>query len=513
MMTVGGKDASIGTFCLVLHTHLPWLVHHGSWPVGEEWLYQAWAEAYLPVVRLLRGLADEGRTNVVTLGVTPVLAAQLDDVYGLREMHTWLGSWQVRAVQLGTQRDRIKRAHARYEHQRAEQAMADFEQHWSRGGSSALRPLVDAGVVELLGGPATHPFQPLLPERLVDFGLQVGLDDAVARVGRRPSGIWAPECGYRPGLATHYASAGVSHFVVDGPTLQATRRSTAAGVWVEDADVAAFARDLEVTYRVWSPRSGYPGGRWYRDFHTFDHWSGFRASRVTSRRTPPEGKAPYDPQRAAHSVAKDAVDFVAAVVRRLSEHAERDGRNGLVVAAYDTELFGHWWHEGPQFLAAVLRQLPEAGVRVTTLQGALDSGLVRDRVDLPIGSWGSGKDWRVWDGPAVAELTAMHHQVAMRLLELVDKRDPVAALARDEVADQLTRDTLLALASDWTFMVAKDSAAQYAGERALRHATDVDALATEMERGRVDAAARLAAQQRRVDGPFGHLDVRLLAGR
>ena len=47
-----------GTFCLVVHSHLPWLPHHGSWPVGEEWLYQAWAHSYLPMVDLLRRFAS-----------------------------------------------------------------------------------------------------------------------------------------------------------------------------------------------------------------------------------------------------------------------------------------------------------------------------------------------------------------------------------------------------------------------------------------------------------------------
>ena len=47
-----------GLFTLVLHTHLPWLAHHGRWPVGEEWLYQSWSAAYLPLMRVLRTLAD-----------------------------------------------------------------------------------------------------------------------------------------------------------------------------------------------------------------------------------------------------------------------------------------------------------------------------------------------------------------------------------------------------------------------------------------------------------------------
>ena len=60
-------------FTLVLHTHLPWLAHHGRWPVGEEWLYQSWATAYLPLTRALRTLAEEGHSHLLTLGMTPVV--------------------------------------------------------------------------------------------------------------------------------------------------------------------------------------------------------------------------------------------------------------------------------------------------------------------------------------------------------------------------------------------------------------------------------------------------------
>ncbi|MDT7643651.1 MAG: 1,4-alpha-glucan branching enzyme, partial [Pseudonocardiales bacterium] len=58
----------VGTFCLVLHSHLPWLPRHGAWPVGEEWLYQAWAGSYLPVLDMLRRLGAEGHRDVLTLG-------------------------------------------------------------------------------------------------------------------------------------------------------------------------------------------------------------------------------------------------------------------------------------------------------------------------------------------------------------------------------------------------------------------------------------------------------------
>jgi 1,4-alpha-glucan branching enzyme len=87
----------VGTLCVVLHTHLPWLARHGTWPVGEEWLHQAWAQSYLPLLSMLHRLRREGRRDLLTLGLTPVLAAQLDDPYLLREHHLWLGRWRLRA--------------------------------------------------------------------------------------------------------------------------------------------------------------------------------------------------------------------------------------------------------------------------------------------------------------------------------------------------------------------------------------------------------------------------------
>ena len=59
--------------------------------------------------------------------------------------------------------------------------------------------------------------------------------------------------------------------------------------------------------------------------------------------------------------------------------SERIGRPAHVVAAFDTELFGHWWYEGPTWLARVLRALPAAGVRVGTLRDALAGGFVGER--------------------------------------------------------------------------------------------------------------------------------------
>ena len=506
-----------GTFCLVLHSHLPWLAHHGTWPVGEEWLYQAWAHSYLPVVDLVRRFAEEGRRDVLTLGVTPVLAAQLDDPYLLRACHDWLGTWQLRAQYAATRwrGDELLSDVAAAEFRAAEWALEQFETRWRHGFSPVLRPLVDDGVIELLGGPATHPFQPLLDPAVRRFALTTGLADTALRLGSAPAGIWAPECGYAPGMEHDYAAAGVERFLVDGPALHG---DTHAARPVGGSGVLCFGRDLEVTYRVWSPKAGYPGDAVYRDFHTFDHPSGLKPSRVTGKHVTPEEKRPYEPALAAVAVEKHAADFVRVVVERLRALRAEHGRPGLVVAAYDTELFGHWWHEGPAWLEAVLRALPDAGVRVTTLRGAAEAGHVGAPVELPASSWGSGKDWRVWDGAQVADLTSANTALQQDLLALactegvlhnVERSEGrLQCIGRDPARDQLVTEALLAVSSDWAFMVTKDSAADYARRRAKVHGERYAELADLLRAGRQDRALARAEELRAEDGVFGHLDAR-----
>jgi 1,4-alpha-glucan branching enzyme len=284
-------------------------------------------------------------------------------------------------------------------------------------------------------------------------------------------------------------------------------------VW--DSDVVAFGRDLPVSYRVWSPKSGYPGHGAYRDFHTYDHATGLKPARVTGRTVDSNDKAPYEPERAAAAVDRHVADFVDVVRRRLISESERIGRDAVVVAAFDTELFGHWWHEGPQWLEKLMRALPAAGVTVGTLNDARERGFVGAPLELQDSSWGSGKDWRVWAGDDVADLVKLNAEVSRTALDAVDASRAVRSRAggpelRNRVDDQILRETLMAVASDWAFMVSKDSAAGYARERAHVHAHALREIAAAQQHPA--RAEELARQWNHADGLFAALDARRLPG-
>ncbi len=126
--------------------------------------------------------------------MTPVVTAQLDDPYCLTGMHHWLANWQLRALEASTAAGTAQagaegtfdspeamRQFGIREYAAATEALEDFTTLWRHGGSPLLRQLVDAGTIELLGGPLSHPFQPLLNPRLREFALREGLADARQR--------------------------------------------------------------------------------------------------------------------------------------------------------------------------------------------------------------------------------------------------------------------------------------------------------------------------------------------
>jgi 1,4-alpha-glucan branching enzyme len=79
---------------------------------------------------------------------------------------------------------------------------------------------------------------------------------------------------------------------------------------------------------------------------------------------------------------------------------------------------------------------------------------------------------------------------------------------RDPVRDQLAREALLTLSSDWAFMVTKDSAGDYARRRAKVHGDRFAELASLIRAGHLDRGRARGAELRADDGPFGHLDAR-----
>lgn len=566
---------AIGSFVLVLHGHLPYVIHHGRWPHGEVWLYEAAAETWLPMLDLVDACTSAGLRAPVTLGLTPILLEQLAHPRFKVGFPAFLGDQRERALrdaddftaQGNTQFAWLARCWVErldWQLQRFEDLGRDlvgaFARHWQ------------AGTLELLGSSATHGYSPLLQQdRSIRAQLRVGLATSQRHLGRRPEAIWLPECGWRSGgpwtspvlgggattrlgLDQLLAEAGVRLTFVEHATLQGCRsegvrdggafhkvawsqRSWDAGrAWGspleahvatstgQDGAVAVFARHPQVSEQVWSGRVGYPGDGRYLEFHKRHGDQGLRYWRVTDNRTDLGGKQPYDPP-AAHEAARSHASHMVQVLRAtLRGHRQRTGRQGVAVACFDAELFGHWWHEGVYWMQELLLQL-QAGqadlpederVELRTASEALEAHPADKVVWLPEGSWGADGDHHVWLNPVTRWTWEVEHRAEQRLGWLLDElphRDGTARARRIRTTlTQAARELLLLQASDWQFVIHTEGAVDYGFKRLALHAERFERLcnlAQDLAAGlRPDATQRAAvAEVQAHDDVFAHLDL------
>jgi len=519
-----------GTLLLVLHTHLPWVLGHGRWPHGESWLYEAAAECYLPILRLLARLETEDRKGSVTLGVTPVLAEMLSTPRFRDGFLAYLGERAGRADadrrEFETSGDEYARGAAVAWSEFYKRAKEDFLEKYNGDLLSALVRLQESGRIEIIVSAATHGYLPLLGrDESIEAQLGIGITSYRRRFGRRPRGIGLPECAYRPGYAwsrpvgparawlrpgleEFLARKGLRYFFVDTHLVAggapigtyedrlAERRLDAAreGTGLSPNEpyaitasrrrkVAVLARDPRSSVQVWSADYGYPGDGAYLEFHRKHGRDGLRYWRVTDRRIPLAEKVPYDPMAAKERAEAHAEHFASLVIDRLREYQEATGRTGVVVAPFDTELFGHWWFEGPQWLESVLRRL-EGQVEVATASSFLAKHPPRSAIRLPEGSWGQGGHHWVWLNDGTRWIWEEVYRAEDAFLEASraarGQRKPIIR----RILTQLARELLLLESSDWPFLITTVAAKDYAEARVKEHIEAFDRLASMLPQAR-----------------------------
>ena len=436
-----------GALALVLHSHMPYVEGFGTWPFGEEWLWEAVACVYLPLLELLDGAR-------ITIGLTPVLCDQLEAMRAepgdrflsfLREIRAAIHAEDAAGLEHGDEFDlaaEVRRAAGDYE--LAEQA---FEHR----GRDLLGAFAGLDRVELWTSSATHA---LLPMLATDAGLRLQLATGTAshlrRFGEWGGGFWLPECAYVPGLERDLADHGVRAFCVDQTTVPGFDHLRPVAT---EAGPVAVPIHWPTVDLVWNDRDGYPTHGTYRDYH-----------RRTVHDLKPWSNAgdPYD-REAAMALARDhARDFVERAVAGVAD-------GGLLCCALDTELLGHWWYEGPAWLAAVLEEAPRQGLELLTVSEGIER-VEAQRVDLAASTWGTDKDMSTWDSPRVG-----HMAVAARRSELRTVAATAGHATPRAALERAARELLAVQASDWAFMATRELAGDYPGERLQAHDQNLDA--------------------------------------
>lgn len=531
---------------LTLHSHLPWVLHHGRWPHGSDWICEAALDTYLPLVQLLETMEREGIAPPITLGVTPILAAQLAHPSFGEELEAYfthrLATIEEAPASLRETGDADLLPLVDFWRTHISGLLAT----WRRIDGNliaAFRRHADAGRIELISSAATHGFLPLLArDESIRLQLLVGYAEHQRHFGSVPRGCWVPECAYRPsgpwqplpdapwyperaGIEDHLRYAGFRWFFVDAHLAEAgeafevyegkTRRRAApavrrspyrayqVGTPESGRPVSVLVRDPEATSQVWSRHGGYPGDGRYLEFHKIRFPGGLKLWAVTDTSADLSEKSPYQPTQARLAAGQHAAHF-RTLLNTIASTALRG--DTAIVAPFDTELFGHWWFEGVDFLRDLFHELDQPGSLEAVSAGELlRTAPPTTALRLGSGSWGANGDFSKWLNPET--------EWTWRRLWLLEERFWNAVpgvLTRPDATlllEQAARELLLAQSSDWQFIISTGAAGDYATKRFVEHCEALESLLPTLEQLPWDlssALARAAALQQ-IDGPFPEL--------
>lgn len=515
-------------FSLVMHSHLPYVVAHGKWPHGMDWLNEAAAETYIPLLLGFDNIVAKGYSPNATLSVTPVLAEQLSDESFLDEFDGYL-SMKVEAAQTDEQYFRKTGDDARekiavYWQEFYGDLRGVFNDRYGRDIVGQFRRLQEAGHIEIITCAATHGYLPLLgKDECVRAQVRQGVETYESHFGRKPRGIWLPECAYRPpyrwqppvdngitpydrdGVDKIVSEHGIEYFILDTHLLRGgdaigqyiDRFEALKGLWDQfeqaypTADrereltplrpyytggageaqmpVAFLARHPETSLQVWSGEWGYPGDGRYLDFHKKNFPGGHKYWAVTGRRVDLGDKVLYDPDVIEERLEENAAHFVDLVGEAFDELGPDEP--GVVCAPFDTELFGHWWFEGTRWIEKVLTKMAQrTDYRAATGGEVIDTIPPRQILDVPEGSWGEGGYHYIW----LNEMTkwTWHHiyEDEQAYIAAVEKyADQTDNNDLQRVLRQAGRELLLLESSDWQFLISTISARDYAELRFTHH--------------------------------------------
>jgi len=552
-----------GAFTLVLHSHLPYCRLAGRWPHGEEWLHEAISETYVPLLDALYDLRAEGLPFKLTIGLTPVLTEQLADATVLEHVVLFLKD-KIAAADADIPRfqaegDPQMTYLATFYRGRHQHVLATLQERLGGSIVGAFKRLQDEGYVEIITSAATHGYLPLLSHDSSIHGqLVAGVESYRYHFGRAPRAIWLPECAYRPAYVTeegtvrpaleeflsrlaigcffaetHAIEGGrpvgkAAGDVAIGPYAAIKRRYViplseqggqkgttyqayyvaGSGHGLTDPPVAAIGRNNRTGMQVWSGEWGYPGDQDYREFHKKDHISGMQYWRVSGPRVDLGQKDVYHPDWAEYKVAEHSRHFAGLVTELLINYHQESSKFGIIASNYDTELFGHWWFEGVEWIKQVLRHLATSDlVELTTASEHLAAHPPEEVIAIPESSWGAGGNHWTWDNPETHWMWQPVHAAEARMEALIAQY-PQAQGDLAAILNQAARELLLLQSSDWPFLVTTGQAGQYAIQRFRSHLDRFTSLADLAASGQLAVGRALADELWEIDKVFPTVDYR-----
>ena len=326
-------------------------------------------------------------------------------------------------------------------------------------------------------------------EKTVKAQIAVGVQTYERYFGRRPRGIWLPECGYVPEADKYLKEFGIDYIITESHGILYANPTPIYGTFapiVSPEGVIAFGRDIESSRQVWSSINGYPGDYNYREFYRdigyeadYDYikpyiahngvrvHTGIKYYRITGKT---EFKDYYNVQWAKDSAERQAGHFLDSRTSQINDIAEYMDTPPIILCPYDAELYGHWWYEGPYWLYILFKKIyyDDCNFKLITPSEYIDK-YPQIQISSPCrSSWGANGYSEVWLNQSNDYAHRHLHVAGDRMCELA-YLFPDAKGLKKKALNQCARELLLAQSSDWLFIITNGTMVDYAKKRIKDH--------------------------------------------
>jgi 1,4-alpha-glucan branching enzyme len=504
-----------GYLSLILHAHLPF-VRHPEYHryLEEDWLFESITETYIPLINVFDKLIEDNVDFRITLSLSPPLISMFTDVLlqsryiRYIENRIELAGKEIKRTRRKPEFNQLAQMYHRY----FSNARYVFAEKYHRNLIQAFKKFQDMGKLEIITCGATHGILPLMNNNVnaIRAQIQLGVNYYEKYFGRKPRGLWLPECAYESGIDRILKEAGVRFFIMETHGILFASPRPRYGIYAPiycPSGVAAFGRDAESSKQVWSSDEGYPGDFFYREFYRdigFDldydyirpylHGDGRRTNvgikyyRITGKT---DHKEPYSHEKALNKAAEHAGHFLFYRQEQAEYLASVMDRKPVVVAPYDAELFGHWWFEGPYWIDFLLRKIAfdQKTISLITPVEYLDMYPV-NQVSTPVSSsWGYKGYHEYWLNGSNDWIYKHLHKAAERMVELAKRyAQKNGNLLRERALNQAARELLLAQSSDWAFIMKSGTTVEYAQKRTKEHLSRFTKLYDDIRNDTIDPA-------------------------
>lgn len=484
-----------GYVSFVLHAHLPFVHHPESEDyLEEEWLYEAISETYLPLLNNFKKLEEEQVDFRITMSLTPPLLSMLDNAMLQKRYikylnkHIELSKKEIKRTIYNQQLNKL----SHYYLERYTNDLHLFKEVYDCNLINAFKHFQDIGVLEIITCGATHGYFPILyvNENTVKAQIAVGVQTYEKYFGKKPRGIWLPECGYVPEAEPYLKEFGIEYIITESHGILYADPTPVYGTYapiVSPNNLVAFGRDIESSRQVWSSVNGYPGDYNYREFYRdigyeadYDYikpyiahngvrvHTGIKYYRITGKT---DQKDYYHPQWAMDSVYQQAGHFFDARQIQISSLADNMHVPPIILCPYDAELYGHWWYEGPDWLYVLFKKIyyDNCDFKLITPGEYIDT-YPEIQVSTPCrSSWGANGYSEVWLNPTNDYVHRHLHVAGDRMVALAHQFPNEKNKLRKSALNQCARELLLAQSSDWLFIITNGTMVDYAKKRIKDH--------------------------------------------